>query len=61
VRASPKRERERNGIDVDPGPPRRLVAIAMQLALMAAANRDGIFVADRNAFACVKSWPKSRY
>jgi hypothetical protein len=46
ARTLPKRERDRRGIDGDPGPPRRFIAIAMQLAMMEAANGDSVFVAD---------------
>jgi hypothetical protein len=31
---------------MDPGPPRSLVAVPVQLAMVEAANRDGEFVAD---------------
>ena len=45
-RSSPQPERDWNGIDVDPRPPRRLVAIAMQFAMMCATDGDRVFVAD---------------
>ena len=44
VRASPKREGDRRGIDV--GPPCRLIAVPVQLAMMEATNRDREFIAD---------------
>ena len=34
------------GIDTGPTPPRRLIAMPMQFAMMTAAERDGEFVAD---------------
>ena len=46
ARAPPQLKRDGRRIDGDPGPPRRLIAIAMQLAMMEAANRNGVFVAD---------------
>jgi hypothetical protein len=45
-RSSPQPERDWNGIDVDPRPPRRLVAITMQFAMMRATDGDRVFVAD---------------
>ena len=44
-RPLPQPERDRNGSDVDP-PPRRLVAIATQFAMMCATDGDRVFVAD---------------
>jgi hypothetical protein len=44
-RPLPHPERDRNGIDVDPRPPRRLVAVAMQFAMMRATDGDRVFVA----------------
>lgn len=46
ARAPPQLKRDGRRIDGDPGPPRRLVTVAMQLAMMEAANRNGVFVAD---------------
>ena len=46
ARAPPQLKRDRRRIDGDPGPPRRFIAIAMQLAMMEAANGDSVFVAD---------------
>jgi hypothetical protein len=46
VRASPKRERDRHRIDIDPGPPCRLVTVPVKLAMMEATNRNRELVAD---------------
>ena len=46
ARSLPQPERDRNGIDVDPRPPRRLIAVAMQFAMMRATDGDRVFVAD---------------
>jgi len=46
ARASPKRERDRHGIEMDSGPPRRLIAVPMQFAMVEAADRNGKLVAD---------------
>ena len=43
--AFPKLERDGDGVDLDARPPRRLVAVAMQFAMMRAADRDCVFVA----------------
>ena len=45
VSSAAQPERDRNGIDVDSRQPRRLVAIAMQFAMLTAADSDRIFVA----------------
>jgi hypothetical protein len=45
-RPPPKLKRDRNRIEIGSGPPRGLVAIAMQFAMMQATNRNGVFVAD---------------
>src|SRR5271156_2724229 len=45
ARPPPQPERDRNGIDVDPCPPRRPVAVAMQFAMMRATDRDRVFIA----------------
>ena len=34
------------GIDADPGPPRGLIAVAMEVAMMDPADGDRVFVAD---------------
>ena len=46
ARAPPEREGDRHGIEVDPGPPRDLIAVAMQLAMMQAAQGNRELVAD---------------
>jgi hypothetical protein len=40
VCASPKRERDRHGIDVDAVPPCRLITMPVKLAMMEATNRN---------------------
>ena len=57
-RPLPQPERDWNGIDVDPRPPRRLVAIAMQFAIMCATDGDRVFVADFSSEH--RGWPKRR-
>ena len=42
----PQLERDGERIDIDPVPPRDLVTVAVQLAVMQATNRNGEFVAD---------------
>ncbi len=42
----PKDERDRNRIKADCSPPRRLVAVAMEFAVVETADRDCVFVAD---------------
>jgi hypothetical protein len=44
VRVSPKRERDRHRIDLDPGPPCSLITVPVELAMMeasAASDRQG--------------------
>jgi hypothetical protein len=41
-----KAERDRQGFDADRCPPGGLVAVAMEFAVMKAANWDGVFVAN---------------
>jgi len=45
-RPSPQPERDRNRIDIDPRPPRRLVAVAMQFAMVRTTDGDRVFIAD---------------
>ena len=45
-RPLPQLERDWNGIDVDPRPPRRFVAVAMEFAMVRATDGDRVFVAD---------------
>ena len=45
-RSPPKAECDRKRIDIGRGPPRGLIAIAVQLPVMEATDRDGVFVAD---------------
>jgi hypothetical protein len=46
VRALPKGERNRHGIDLDPGPPCRLITLPVKLAMMQAADRNHELIAD---------------
>jgi hypothetical protein len=48
-RSSPQRERDWNRIDVEGGPPRGLVAVTMEFAVMAATDRHCVFIADFSA------------
>ena len=44
--ASPERERNRHGIDIEAAPPCRLVTLPVELAMMKATNRYCEFIAD---------------
>ena len=46
VRASPKRERDRHGIDFEPGPPYCLIAVPVKLVMMEATHRNRKLIAD---------------
>jgi hypothetical protein len=46
VCASPKRERNRHGIDLDTRPPCRLITVPVKLAMMKATNRNRELIAD---------------
>jgi hypothetical protein len=42
----PKRERNRQGIDIETAPPRRFITLLVKLAMMQATNRNSEFIAD---------------
>jgi hypothetical protein len=44
--ASPKRERNRHGIDIETCPPRRLITLPVKLAMMKATHRNRELIAD---------------
>ena len=48
-RPSPELEGDRQRIDADRGPPGRLIAVAVQLAVMKSADWDCVFVTDSSA------------
>jgi hypothetical protein len=45
VSASPKRERNRDGIDIETRPPSSLVTVPVKLAMMKATNRNRELIA----------------
>ena len=45
-RSPPKFERDRQGIDADPGPPRGFIAVTVQIPMVQPADRDCVFIAD---------------
>jgi hypothetical protein len=60
VRVSPKRERDRYRIELDPTPPCRLITVPVKLAMMEPANRNRELIADLAAQRPRKAFSAAR-